>query len=181
MAMEAPSLAVKTRVNRLIANTRSGWTEFDRSMLERLDEATLIRMENQPQIPVTESQREPDTLEEALEYIPSKFRVRETIGSAVRSYERHKAKLIEALIQNKQNPFAREELETFENERLEQLIVMAGEDLPDQQPRPLVQQQYNGRRVPQLRVVEDENEAVPPLPKTFERAVARQRELGLRA
>jgi hypothetical protein len=176
--MQAPSVMVKTRVTQLINNPRSGWTEMDRAMLERMDEAVLIRMAQQPQQQEVPPPQEPSSLEQALAYIPAEFGVRETLASAVRRYERHKTKLIEQLLTVKTNPFTAEELGAMEDVRLEQLVVMAGEELPEPQTRP--QSDYRGRRMPNLRIVQDENEAVPAPPDTMALVVERQKALGLR-
>ena len=179
MERHVPGVTVKMRVNALIGNAQSGWTEKDRIMLERMDEATLIRLEQQPQSRPVETRPEPTTLEQALEYIPNQFGVRETLASAVQRYERHKHKLIEILVNVKQCPFAREELETMQDTRLEQLVVMAGEELPDQQS-PRVSADYRGRHMPQIQVIPDERDGVPEPPKTMDLVILRQKELGLR-
>ncbi len=179
MTMAAPPISIKTRVNRLIANgARNGWTEDSRQRLEAMDEATLILLENLPQRDLPIERQEPTTLEDALQYVPAQFR--ETLSNATQAYEKRKKQLIEVIVANKQNPFERSELEVMTADRLEQLVVMAGEDLPETATRPQAQN-YSGRRIPQLRIVTDDAEAVPAPPKTMELVVARRRALGLMA
>lgn len=182
---KAVSPAIKARVNALINNERTGWNEGDRHHLETMSEAALIRLgqetiEREPPPPAAQ----PGSLEEAVAlHIPQDFGMRETITSAVRRYERHKSKLIDIVVNAKSNPFTREELASWDDTRLEQLVVMAGEPLPDQTPPHLadVPANYTGRHMPQIRIVNMEEDAVPPTPNTLDRVIERQRELGLRA
>jgi hypothetical protein len=179
MAMQAPSVTIKMRVNRLITNgAQTGWMEEDRHFLEGQDEAFLVRLEHQPRHIPQVAPQEPTTLEEALAYVPLQFR--ETLSNATRAYEQRKTQLIDILMANKQNPFAQEELSAMAADRLEKMVMMAGEDLPEQTPRANQTAQYNGRRLPQLRIVNEEEDAVPEMPKTLAGVVALQRANGMR-
>jgi hypothetical protein len=177
---KVPSLMVKTRANRLIANgDKTGWTEIDRARLEAMDEATLIRLESLPQAaPRPEPREGYRALAEALEDVDPEER--EGLEDALTTYKRRKAQLIEVILANKQNPFVKEELQAMKAERLEKLVIMAGDELPETQTKPLVAQQYAGRRMPQLRVVQTEETEVPELPDTMGLIVAEQKRLGLR-
>ncbi len=173
-------MLIRTRVNRLIANgALTGWTEDDRHFLEGQNEAFLIRLEHQPRVvPPAAAQHEPETLEDALALVPLQFR--ETLSNATRAYEQRKTQLIDILIANKQNPFAREELEVMTADRLEKMVMMAGEELPEQAPRHPQTQSYSGRRMPQLRIVNEEEDSVPEMPRTLEGVIAIQRANGMR-
>jgi hypothetical protein len=178
MALQAPPLTIKMRVNALIQDgERTGWTEKDRHILEQFDEVALLRLEQQPLRPA--QLREPTTLEEALQYVPAQFR--EPLFHATQAYETRKRKLIEVITANKLNPFAPDELASMPADRLEQLVIMAGDEVPETGLRPVAQQTYQGRRMPQLRVVQEESETIPPPPNTLSEVVRIQRERGLRA
>ena len=144
MAQTVPSI-ITTHVNRLIANgARTGWSEDDRHRLMQMDEATLIRLGQLASY--TPPAAEPTTLEEALAYVPAQFR--ETMASATQAYERCKTQLITILTANKQNPFTDDELRSMTADRLESLVVMAGDELPDQPHRAPQGTNYGGRRMP---------------------------------
>lgn len=181
MPQAVPNVYLKSHVNWLIANSvQTGWTEDDRHILEAMTEPALIRLRNLPKSQPPPQAHEPTTMAEALELVPAQFR--ETLSNATLAYQRHKTKLVDLLVNHAQNPFAKDELEGMTSERLEQLVVMAGEEIPDSHPRTNQQHQsYAGRRIPQLRVVQDEDDQPPPPPKTMDLVVQRQRELGLRA
>jgi hypothetical protein len=177
-----PTAAVKARVNALINNERTTWTERERHYLEQQEEGFLILLEQQPLLPAPiQPAPDPTSTEEALAHIPKEFGVRETIVSAVRRYERHKNKLIDILVNTKTNPFSREQLNQWDDTTLEQLVIMAGEPLPDQTPPHVADapSNYTGRRMPQIRIVQDEDEGIPAPPDTMTLVVQRRRELGL--
>lgn len=180
-SMPAPDV-IKRRVNALIANARTRWTEEDRHMLESCDEAFLIRLEHQPLEPLpTEpppAPGEPTTMEEALETIPAQFR--ETMRAATDAYTKRKNAMIETLVANKTNPFSREELELMHADRLEKLLTMSGEPVPGQTPA-ANGANYQGRRMPHLRLVpSEEDEAPPSPPDTMGLVIEEQKRLGLR-
>ena len=173
---------IKRRVNALIANTRTQWTESDRHMLEAQDEAFLIRLEQQPlaPLPVEEPtpEPEPETLEAAVARLPQK--TREPLLAAMRSYERRKAAIIDIIVANKQNPYDRPTLEKMDEEFLERLCVYGGDSLPGQKPV-IAGENYNGRRIPHLRVVQtEETEGPPPPPDTMALVVEQQKKMGIR-
>jgi len=188
MAMAAttpPSVIIKTHVNRLIANSaQTGWTEDDRHRLELMDEATLIRLEQLPRhVPV--EHHEPTTLSEAIDTMPP--HLREMMRLAAEDYDHRKQQAINLLIANTQNPFSEAELQQWDIKRLEKLVVMSGEVVPGQERTPQELRDgttYHGRRAPVLRLVDtddaDDQQTAPPLPKTMEAVVERQRQLGLR-
>jgi len=176
--MAAPDV-IKRRVNALIANERTRWTEEDRHMLEAQGEAFLIRLEQQPlePPPVISTLGEPTTAEEAIARMPS--HLRETLLENYEDLMQRKTALVETILANKHNDFTREELEEMRPRRLEKLVVYGGDVVPGQAA--VVQgANYTGRRLPPLRIVETaETEAPPPPPETLELVVQKRREMGL--
>ena len=155
-AMSAPDV-LKRRVNALIANECTRWSEDDRHMLESQNEAFLIRLEQQPMEPPAprEGPGDPTTAEEAIARMP--VHLQETMLASYDTYMRRKTALIDVLVGNKQNPFPREELETMHADRLEKLVVMSGEAIPGA-PQPPISAHYGGKRMPHLRIVTPEGE-----------------------
>lgn len=176
-----PTAAVKSRVNALITNERTKWTERERHYLEQQEEGFLILLEQMPLLPEPATHAgPPSTIDEALSYIPEEFGLRESIRSAWRQHERRKTKLIEVIKENQYNVFKTEQLQAMDEDDLAGIIMMTGAPLPDQplHPQP---DNYQGRHVPKIHVVKDEHDEVPPPPDTLTRVLAMQRELGLRA
>ena len=176
---------IKRRVNALIANERTQWTEDDRHMLESQNEAFLIRLEHQPLSPpppVSSGPDDPTTAEEAIARMP--VHLQETMRASYDDYTRRKTALVDTLIANKQNPFSRDDLEAMHADRLAKLVVMSGEPLPGQ-PAPPIIPNYNGRRMPHLRIVTHEGEeddgSPPPCPDTMRLVVEEQQRRGVRA
>lgn len=176
---------IKRRVNALIANERTRWSEDDRHMLEAQNEAFLIRLEQQPveapPPPVVESGPEdPTTPEEAIARMP--LHLQETMRASYDSYQRRKTALVDLIVNNKQNPFTRDELEALHAERLEKLVLMAGDPLPGQPASSAAN--YQGRRIPHLRIVTQEGESdtvtPPALPKTMDLVIEEQKKRGIR-
>lgn len=166
-----PNNIIKSHVNWLIANgAETTWTEEDRHRLEAMDEATLLRLRSMPRQVV---QRSSDTLtvEDALAALPPELR--ESHLASHRDYERRKAVLVTQVLAHKHNPYTEAELRGKNVEFLTSLLAMAGEESPEPA-------HYGGRRMPTVRVVQDEDDQPPPLPKTLDLVIQRQRELGLR-
>jgi hypothetical protein len=175
-----PTPTVKARVDALITNERTIWTELDRPDLEQLPESVLIRMEHQPLPSLPTVQSGPRTLAEVLTDL--KPEDRDALEDAIVNQQERKEQLLGVLLANKQNPFSREELQVMKIKRLEQLVVMSGDPLPGQ-PQPLTPANYNGRRMPHLRIVTQEGEddnTPPPLMDTMSLIVAKQKERGVR-
>ena len=170
--------AAKRWVDTLIAHSHTSWIEDDRATLEAMPEAVLIRMvqdvERQPPAPAKRDGYL--SVNEALDNVEPEER--EAVSDAIATYKRRKEQLIGIIVNHENNPFTREELQQMHADRLEKLVVMGGDLLPGQQPE-RGQAHYGGRRVPQIRVVHEE-EAPPPAPKTLELVVERQKMLGLR-
>jgi hypothetical protein len=173
-----PTATVKARVSALIAQERSGWTERDRPILERMDEATLIRLEQQPIHPAPTLPHVPTTMDEAIATMP--HHLREPLQAMSQEYESRKQQAITVLAANKDCAFTAEELQAMTAQKLEKLVLMSGEALPGRYLSPALEpSNYTGRRMPQLRIVQDENEGIPAPPDTMTLVVQRRRELGL--
>jgi hypothetical protein len=173
-----PTATVKARVSALIAQERSGWTERDRPILERMDEATLIRLEQQPIHPAPTPPHVPTTMDEAIATMP--HHLREPLQAMSQEYESRKQQAITVLAANKDCAFTAEELQDMTAQKLEKLVLMSGETLPGRYLSPALEpSNYTGRRMPQIRIVQDENEGIPPPPDTMTLVVQRRRELGL--
>lgn len=160
--------AVKRRVAALIADPGTDWKEQDRDMLERLDEATLIRMEQQPKKQPEPERPKPRTFEEIL--AAADPRAREGIQEAMENIAERKATAIATLIANKHCPFSQEKLEEMTAKDLEKLVEMASASQAD----------YSGQGGPHRRPQIDPETLPPPAPKTLERVLERQKALGLR-
>lgn len=163
-------VAIKARVNNLIANKHYGWAERDRSMLEAMPEATLIRLESQPvmvappePLPAPEP---PKTAQEAIAGMPE--HLQDMFNAMYRDHQERRQAALAMLLANKSCPFEQEELQAMSVDRLEKLVAMgAGVD-------------YSGRGLPPARVIPEELEA-PPAPRdTMSEVVDRQRAQGLR-
>lgn len=160
---------IKRRVNVLIANQRSRWTEDDRHMLESQDEAFLIRLEQQPlELPT----RPAETVQEAIATLPP--HLHEPMAAMAQEYETRKSAAIAILVANKQNPFSTEELQAMTAQRLEQLVTMSGVVVTPKEPGV----SYVGQGMPYQRPI-PEDEMPPPPPNTLELVVERQRKMGL--
>lgn len=172
MANQIPTNIIKSHANWLIANgAQTGWSEDHRHMLEAMGEAELLVLRGLPkQAPPKAS--ETLTVEDALAALPPELR--ESHLASHRDYERRKAGLITQVMAHKHNPYSEVELRGKNVEFLTSLLAMAGEET--EQPA-----SYSGRRMPQVRVVQDEEDRPPPLPNTLDLVVQRQRELGMRS
>src|SRR5215831_627167 len=168
-----PTAIIKHRVDALITNERTRWTEQDRHLLESQDEAFLIRLEQQPLAPVKTGP--PTTIQEAIATLPGNLQ--ESMQAMADEYDQRKTAAIQVLVATKRCPFAEDELMAMTAQRVEDLVVMAGAAVP---LRPGVQavKDYSGRGGPARREVPDE-EQVPLPPKTFALVVEHQRKLGL--
>lgn len=177
-SMAAPDI-IKRRANALIANARTRWSEEDRHFLERQDEAFLIRLEQQPlDPPPSTGPGEPETAEEAIDRMPA--HLRETMHTLYSTHQRRKTAMIETLMANKHNAFTAEELQEFGPERLEKLMRGYGEEVPGEPTPPALTANYNGRRMPPLRIVQtEESEAPPPPPQTMDLVVQERKRMGL--
>jgi hypothetical protein len=124
---EEPSMAmedvIKRRVDALIANQGTRWTEDDRHMLVNQDEAFLIRLEAQPRVLVSTT-KAPETVQEAIATMPE--HLQEPMQAMAQEYEQRKASSIALLAANAQCPFSQEELQAMTAQRLEQLVAMSG-------------------------------------------------------
>jgi len=172
-----PGDAKQTRIDALIANAQSGWSEVDRPMLEAMTEAQLIRLEAQPtRAPVIQA-RQPATVDEAIATMPA--HLREPMAAMSQEYERRKAAAMAILKGNTQNPFTDEELQAMTAQRLEQLVAMAGDaaQLPASQDT----YAYAGRGGPYVRPVRREEDEIPAPPDTFREVVKLQKDRGQRA
>ena len=168
-----PTAIIKHRVDALITNERTRWTEQDRHLLESQDEAFLIRLEQQPLAPIKTGP--PTTIQEAIATLPGNLQ--EPMQAMADEYDQRKTAAIQVLVATKRCPFAEDELMAMTAQRVEDLVVMAGAAVP---LRPGVQavKDYSGRGGPARREVPDE-EQVPLPPKTFALVVEHQRKLGL--
>lgn len=171
---------IRSRVNGLIANGAvTGWAERDRPMLEKMDEATLIRLEQQPRAQqAAPPPREPETIAEAIDTLPN--HLREPMHAMADEYTRRKNQAIAVLTKNPDCPFPEAELHTMDAQRLEKLVVMGGDTIPGQ-TLPAPQGNYRGRGTPTIRIVQDEGDTVPPAKDVLGLVVERQRQLGLRS
>lgn len=170
--MTMPATAViKRRVDALIANEGTRWTEDDRHMLEAQDEAFLIRLEAQPREMPAMVARLPETVGEAIATLPA--HLQEPMAAMAQEYETRKNAAVTLLVANKQSPFSAEELQAMTAQRLEQLVAMAGIAVPH---APLVTN-YAGQGFPHIRAIPEE-ELPPPPPNTLQLVVERQRALG---
>lgn len=174
-----PTTNTKRWVDALITHAQTSWVEDDRADLEALTPAVLIRMvQDTERMPKPAPQREGYlSVNDALDNVEPEER--EAVTAAIQTYKRQKDKLIEVLTTNTQNPFTREQLQAMTADDLTKLVRMAGELVPGETPE-RGGANYSGRRLPQVRLVTDEEE-IPAPPKTMELVVARQKELGLRA
>jgi len=172
-----PTDVIKRRVNALIANERTRWQEDDRHMLESQDEAFLIRLEQQPVEPLRVAAQQPTTVQEAIATMPQ--HLQEPMQAMAQEYEERKAAAIAVLIANKKCPFAEAELQGMTAQRVEQLVTMAGEEVPLRPGQAVVKEvrSYVGRGLPHVRGTEDED-LPPPPPNTFALAVERQKTMG---
>lgn len=167
-----PATAViKRRVDALIANTDTRWTEGDRHLLEEQNEAFLIRLESQPREVKTMAARLPETVDEAIATLPA--HLQEPLAAMAQEYETRKNAAVSLLVANKSCPFSTEELQAMTAQRLEQLVTMAG---IVQAPRK-AEANYIGMGMPHVREVPEE-ERPPAPPNTLKLVVERQRSLG---
>jgi hypothetical protein len=163
-------IAIKARVNALIADPLSAWKEKDRPILENFSEAALIRLEAQPKdvpaivVPVPEP---PATLAEAIATLPA--HLREPMQVMAQEHQARKTAAIAALIGNKNCPFPQEKLQEFAVQELEALVAgFAGVD-------------YSGKGLPPERQAPEVREQPPAPPDTLGGVLARQKALGMRA
>lgn len=166
-----PNNIIKSHANWLIANgAQTGWSEEQRHRLEAMDEATLIVLRSLPRQAAPRAS-ETLTVEDALAALPPELR--ESHMASHRDYERRKVVLVTQVLAHKHNPYTEAELKTKNVEFLTSLLAMAGQETEEPAS-------YGGRRMPQMRVVIDEDDQPPPLPKTLDLVIERQRALGLR-
>lgn len=165
---------IKRRVNALIANERTRWTEEHRHMLENQDEAFLIVLEHQPLEAPPSTPHAPETVQEAIALMPS--HLQEPMHAMAQEYEKRKTAALALLVANKQCPFSQEELQAMTAQRLEQLCAMAGTEI--ETPATQGTTSYLGRKQPGFRIPDDEDQPPEP-PNTFARVVAKQKERGL--
>lgn len=163
-------VAIKARVNNLIANKQYGWSERDRPMLEAMSEAFLVRLESQPVIvPQPEPPPPPEppkTAQEAIAQMPE--HLQDMFVQMHREYQERRQAALAILMANKSCPFEQDELQSFNVERLEKLVAMgAGVE-------------YSGKGLPAPRVIPERLEDPPPAPKTMDKVIERQKALGLR-
>lgn len=181
MSLMAPSPTVKARVDALIANERTVWTELDRPDLEQLAESVLIRMANQPLPDVQRPPSGPRPLTDVLADLNPEER--DALEDAIVTQQEEKEGLLLTILANKLNPFTREELQVMKVKRLKQLVDYGGDVRPGAAV-PSAPLNYNGRRVPHLRIVTQEGEedalTPPPLMDTMSLIVAKQKERGVR-
>lgn len=177
--MTTSPVAIKARVNALIANERTRWTEPDRHMLEAQDEAFLIRLEQQPLDVPPPLNRQPETVHEAIATMPQ--HLQEPMQAMAQEYESRKTAAIAVLVANKTCPFSQDELQTMTAQRLEQLVMMAGEEVPLRPGQQVVKEvrvrDFSGRGLPHVRLGEDE--LPPPTPDTFAKVVELQKARGI--
>lgn len=162
-----PVTAMQARIDALIANAASGWHETDRPMLERLDEATLIRLEQQPRQVSTEPPKA-QTFEELMANAAPD--VRESYGEALENITERKAAAIKILMANPNCDFTEEELRAMTAKRLEKMVAMTGHQNPLLAPA-----SYAGRGFP----VVNEDDEPPPPPNTLAKVVELQKARGL--
>ena len=171
-----PTDAIKRRVDALIANERSGWTEADRAELEQCSEVHLLRLDQQPKEPPT---RKAQTPEELITESYSEPTVQQTMMAVLKDYRKRHAAAMDVLLNLQKRPksLTEERMQTMDAEELEEYIVMAGADVP---LRPGTQplRDYSGRGGPARREMSDE-ETVPPAPRTLQKVVELQRARGL--
>jgi hypothetical protein len=175
-----PTPTVKARVDALITNERTIWTELDRPDLEQLPESVLIRMANQPLPDVQRPPTGPRALTEVLADLNPEER--DALEDAIMTQQEEKEGLLVTILANKLNPFTREELQVMKVKRLKQLVDYGGDVRPGQ-TSPSTPHNYNGRRMPHLRIVTQEGEddnTPPPLMDTMSLIVAKQKERGVR-
>jgi hypothetical protein len=168
-----PTDVVTQRVQALIANERTHWTELDRHWMEKLDEAALIRMEQAPLLPA--ARRQPETVQEAIATLPP--HLQESMQAMSDEYDQRKTAAIQVLIATKRCPFAEEELQAMTAQRVEDLVTMAGASVP-LRPGVQVVKDYSGRGAPVVRDI-PEDEQVPEPPRTFARVVELQKAKGV--
>lgn len=174
MSQQVPTVMVKTRVNALIANPQSGWKESDRLTLERMDEAQLIRLAQQPELPPPPDPRPTPRIYEAFEGLDS-----EAAAELVEDYVTRKDQALGLLLANKACVFSEQELRSMTAKKLEGILAMMGEPVPERGAS-RAPSNYQGRRMPQIRVVEDERDGVPDAPDTLSLVLERQKAMGLR-
>ena len=171
--MAAPEV-IKRRVDALIANTRTRWSEADRHLLEGQNEAFLIRLEQQPVEAPPPAEMPPPRIYEAFEGLDS-----EATAELVDEYVRRKEQALAALAANTHCVFSEAELRGMTAKKLEGILDMMGEPVPGRAPL-LPMNNYNGRRMPPLRIVQtDETDAPPNPPDTMALVVEERRRMGL--
>jgi hypothetical protein len=163
-----PTAVLKRRIDALIANQNTRWTELDRERLEALDEAFLIRLEQQPVDQPTDV-TPPQTVQEAIATLPA--HLHEPMAAMAQEYEVRKHAALAKLIANASCPFSQDELQAMTAQRLEQLVAMA---TPTMDPA----SSYLGMGLPHLRAIPEE-ERPPEPPNTFAKVVELQRTRGV--
>lgn len=148
-----------TKVNDLIANEATAFTEDDRKWLEGLEETQLDKL-----APVARANEEEEEEEEEQEEVtPPTFdqllanaapETRESLQYGQRLYEQERSGMIALITKNPNNKFTEEKLKSFDFETLQELAALAGAD-------------YSGRGAPRANKVENDND-IPPPPKVFD-------------
>jgi len=171
-----PTDSIKRRVDALIANERSGWTEADRAELEQCSEVHLLRLEHQPK---EQPSRKAQTAEEVITEMYAEPSVQQTFRAMYKDYQTRKTRAIEVLLALPKRPqsLTEDRMQAMDADDLEEYLQMAGADVPLRPGVPGVRD-YSGRGGPARRET-PEDEQVPAPPKTFSLVVEHQRKLGL--
>lgn len=166
----------KTRVEALIANQASGWTEEDREVLMNLAdvqfdkiEKTAPKKEDVPpepkkeEEPTTNAKKDGEekpadkvtTLEAFLSSTEVPAEVRSVLRANIREQKARKAELVGKLKANKRNRFTDDQLAAKEIEELEALVALSAEEESGS---------YEGRSTTRRTVTDtDEPEAMPDI------------------
>ena len=169
-----PTAIIKRRVDALIANERTKWTEAERHHLEGMDEALLIILEQMPLLPPVTEPPKPRTFEDLLRDADPE--IRESHSEALENIAERKDAAIAILRANPNCDFTDEELRSMTAKRLEKTALMAGAQLTT-----AANPDYRGRGLAAPRAPVDPETLPPPPPNTSERVLARQKELGMGA
>lgn len=160
-----PNMATKEKVDKLIANTASAFTEDDRAFLEAqsddiLDKMTPLEVAPVEPPPITASEEEvpPATAEEFLAKAPSE--IRSVLEEGLNLQRAARDELIQRLSNNKRCEFTKQELEVLELKVLRRLDKLATPD------------DFAGRGGPRSVIRAEESNTVPAPPPLFPKAVA---------
>lgn len=164
-------LANKEKVEALITNARTKWTEDDREKLMAMDEEILDKME--PEEPeeettteeteeaeeeekeggeeTTTEQQQPQTFEEWVETIPDP-ELREEMKANRKRVQERRAQLVEGLAKNERCQFDKEELNAMTTPQLEKL------------ERSVKPEDYSGKGGPRGHSSGEDEDAIPEPP-----------------